>query len=104
MSILRQVMMKRKNIKSKTAKDSGKKLGATAHALQEPAAAYARNTEMPTFFGQSMLKGKRAALDPTQLDPASPKPIYTHPNGELWIGDAVAWLRSLETACADLIF
>jgi site-specific DNA-methyltransferase (adenine-specific) len=97
-------MMKRKHIKSKTAKDLVKKLGATAHALQEPAAAYARNTEVPTFFGQSMLKGKRAALDSTQLDPASPKPIYIHPNGELWIGDAVAWLRSLETACADLVF
>ena len=51
-----------------------------------------------------MLKGQRAPIDPVRLDAAVPQRIYMHPNGELWVGDAIAWLKSLETACADLIF
>lgn len=30
--------------------------------------------------------------------------FYRHPNGELWLGDAVDWLRSLPPASVDLIF
>lgn len=51
-----------------------------------------------------MLKGQRTPFDPAQIDPVVPTRVYIHPNGELWIGDAVAWLKSLEPECADLIF
>ena len=72
--------------------------------VKEPAATYARNTEPPTFFGQPMLKGQRISIGASKIDPATPVRIYTHPNGELWLGDAVVWLKSLDANSADLIF
>lgn len=33
-----------------------------------------------------------------------PQELYKHPNGKLYVGDAVAWLRSLEPESVDLIF
>ncbi|MEI8202458.1 MAG: site-specific DNA-methyltransferase [Bacteroidota bacterium] len=30
--------------------------------------------------------------------------FYQHPNGELWCGDSIAWLKSLEDESVDLIF
>lgn len=30
--------------------------------------------------------------------------FYSHPGGEIWSGDAIAWLSSLPSASADLIF
>jgi site-specific DNA-methyltransferase (adenine-specific) len=89
---------------AKVAKVLHKKEKAATRALKEPAAAYIRYTEAPTFFGQPMLKGKRIPVDVAQINPATPMHLYTHPNGDLWVGDAIAWLRSLETGCADLIF
>ena len=72
--------------------------------VQEPAAEYLRNIEIPTFFGQSMLKGSCLPVEPDQLRPDTPISFYSHPNGEIWVCDAVAWLRSLETESVDLIF
>jgi site-specific DNA-methyltransferase (adenine-specific) len=37
-------------------------------------------------------------------DPQNPVLWWTHPNGELWIGDAATWLSSLEPESVDLIF
>ncbi len=91
-------------MKKKKASRPSKKSKPTPAALKEPTAGYARNTALPTFFGQPMLKGQRTQVDPAQTDPALPQRIYIHPNGELWLGDAIAWLRSLETASVDLIF
>ncbi len=67
-------------------------------------AEYARNKEIPVFFGQPMLKGVFADLDASRRDPDVPVLFYSHPHGELWIGDAVAWLRSLETESVDMVF
>src|SRR3972149_5858334 len=75
-----------------------------ARAVQEQAAGYARNKELPTFFGQPMAKGSYAAVDEAQLRQGRPTLFYSHPAGEIWVGDAIAWLRSLETASVDLIF
>jgi site-specific DNA-methyltransferase (adenine-specific) len=80
------------------------KQSANQMEMREPAAGYARNTEIPTFFGQPMLRGSLTAIDVSQLDSNAPTLFYSHPHGELWIGDAVAWLRSLEAESADLIF
>jgi site-specific DNA-methyltransferase (adenine-specific) len=33
-----------------------------------------------------------------------PQRFYSHPHGELWVGDAIAWLRTLEKGSVDLIF
>jgi len=73
-------------------------------AIREPSLVYARNTEIPTFFGQPMLKGEYAQLDLAHLDSQAPAVFYRHPHGELWLGDAVAWLRLLPDASVDLVF
>jgi site-specific DNA-methyltransferase (adenine-specific) len=73
-----------------------------AAALREPAVGYARATTVPTFFGQPMLKGTYAAID--HFEAQLPQKYYTHPNGAIWIGDAIAWLRSLASESVDLIF
>ncbi len=72
--------------------------------IREPTADYIRNKEIPTFFGQPMLKGSFTEIDTTQLNPNVPTLFYTHPNGEIWVGDAIAWLHSLEAESVDLIF
>jgi site-specific DNA-methyltransferase (adenine-specific) len=33
-----------------------------------------------------------------------PQSFYSHPSGELWLGDAIAWLKSLPSASVDLVF
>ncbi|MBI5567458.1 MAG: site-specific DNA-methyltransferase [Chloroflexi bacterium] len=70
--------------------------------VREPAVGYARTTSVPTFFGQPMLKGAYAVID--HADAPSLQKYYTHPHGEIWIGDAIAWLRSLASESVDLIF
>lgn len=51
-----------------------------------------------------MLKGSFAELDAARLNPEQPVLFYSHPRGEIWIGDAIAWLRSLESESVDMIF
>ncbi len=51
-----------------------------------------------------MFKGQRAPFDLARLDPAVPTRLYTYPNGEIWVGEAIAWLSSLESECANLVF
>lgn len=83
---------------------SGRASNTAPVALKEPAGSYARAAEMPTFFGQPLLKGQRLPNSKNHFDPAIPVRLYSHPNGELWVSDAVAWLSSQATASADLIF
>ena len=76
----------------------------SANELREPSALYARNKEIPTFFGQPLLKGtfvERAAYDAPGNEPFA---FYEHPRGQLWCGDSIAWLRGLPDASTDLIF
>ncbi|MFZ1768768.1 MAG: site-specific DNA-methyltransferase [Caldilinea sp.] len=72
--------------------------------LKEPVTDYVRAKRIPTFFGQLMLKGKTQEIDLTQFDTKHPEQYYSHPNGELWLGDATVWLRTLESESADLVF
>ncbi|MCK6625224.1 MAG: site-specific DNA-methyltransferase [Anaerolineae bacterium] len=51
-----------------------------------------------------MLKGKFYELDPQTISPDVPRLFYSHPNGEIWVGDAVTWLGSLPNESADLVF
>jgi site-specific DNA-methyltransferase (adenine-specific) len=73
-------------------------------SIREPAAEYTRNKEPPTFFGQPMVRGCFEEIDPAALDPNAPTKFYHQERGEIWIGDAIAWLRSLESASVDLVF
>lgn len=58
------------------------------------------------FFGQPLLKGEYVedGAGTTQLPPSIPRQFYRHPNGLLWLGDAIEWLRSLASDSVDLVF
>ncbi len=49
-------------------------------------------------------RGTLEDIDTENLDLTSPLRYYAHPNGEIWIGDAIHWLKTLENASVDLIF
>lgn len=72
--------------------------------IREPSAEYVRNKQIPTFFGQPMLKGSYAQIDPPKLTPEAPVLFYSRPSGEIWVGDATAWLSSMPNESVDLIF
>ena len=72
--------------------------------IREPSADYARSKEILNFFGQPVLKGSFAQIDPAQFKPKVPTLFYAHPNGEIWVGDAITWLRSLPSEYVDLVF
>ncbi len=63
---------------------------------------FTRNKELPEFFGKTKLKGEKRAVDSTNAQ--KPELFYKHPNGEIWIGDSIAWLNSLSENSVDLIF
>jgi site-specific DNA-methyltransferase (adenine-specific) len=50
------------------------------------------------------LGGTLEDTDTENLDLTSPLRYYSHPNGEIWIGDAIHWLKTLENDSVDLIF
>jgi site-specific DNA-methyltransferase (adenine-specific) len=57
----------------------------------------------PTLFDALPPVGSRHAIE-EELDPSHPRAFYTHPNGSLWLGDSVQWLKSLKTSSVDMIF
>lgn len=57
----------------------------------------------PTLFGDSLNKGKYKDID-QRIDKYTPVMYYKHPNGEIWLGDAVAWLQSIEQESVELVF
>jgi site-specific DNA-methyltransferase (adenine-specific) len=61
---------------------------------------YIRNKEVPT----QTHKGRYAQIDAARPDPSTPAPFFSHPSGQIWIGDAVQWLHSLPASSVDLIF
>jgi site-specific DNA-methyltransferase (adenine-specific) len=61
-----------------------------------------RNKELPTFFGEVKLKGERIEAD--FENNTKPTLFYQHPNGQLWQGDSIEWLKSLPDESVDLIF
>ena len=63
-----------------------------------------RNKEVPSFFGQNLLKGLFLDLKQAPLSPEKPTIFYSHPNGEILVGDAIAWLGSLDSESVDMIF
>jgi site-specific DNA-methyltransferase (adenine-specific) len=84
--------------------NSTSKISAKQLELKEPVTQYSRNKEIPTFFGEPMLKGNFSEVDLSQASSDGPSLFYHHPNGKIWIGEAVVWLRSMEDASVDLIF
>lgn len=88
--------------KSSTERPSNQDIKQTE--IRERSTAYARNKAMPTFFGSLMLKGSFSEIDPSRLDAKIPSLFYSNPNGELWVGDTIQWMQSLNSDTVDLIF
>lgn len=61
---------------------------------------YKRNTST-TLFGQEQEAGR---VHEVRQDSEVPQLYYKHPNGELWLGDSIAWLKSLPSESVDLVF
>jgi len=61
-----------------------------------------RNKELPTFFGKVILKGERIENDFENNNIL--KIFYQHPNGKLWQGDSIEWLKTLPNESVDLVF
>ena len=81
-----------------------KKQNATSRILKESVATYGRNKTMPSFFGEPYVKGTRLAIDPARPNLAEPIRYNAHQHGEIWLGDAIAWLRTLPSESVDLVF
>ncbi|HNW97418.1 MAG TPA: site-specific DNA-methyltransferase [Bacteroidales bacterium] len=63
----------------------------------------ARNKELPTFFGQLQLKGEKLNIEINKSED-NPVVFYKHPNGFLYNGNCIEWLKSLKSESVDLIF
>ncbi len=61
-----------------------------------------RNKTIPTFFGEIQLKGERIKDD--FENNSKPIVFYNHPDGKLWKGDSIEWLKLLEDESVDMIF
>ena len=72
--------------------------------IRESRGIYNRTTSIPTFFGKPMLRGKVTDLDKDGYSPLLPSAFYTHPNGKIWVGDSLVWLKSVEAETVDLVF
>ena len=72
--------------------------------LKEPSASYfVRNSKVPVFFGRTLTRGERLPVDISASNP-KPRLFYSHPHGEIWLGDSIEWLRRLEASSVDLVF
>jgi hypothetical protein len=93
------------NAKARSTKPArGIAIPTTPLELKEPTATYyVRNIEIPEFFGRQLKKGERLPVDESAGN-HSPRLFYSHPHGEIWLGDSIEWLRSLDSGSVDLIF
>lgn len=76
--------------------------------VQEPSAEYTRNKELETnglsLFGAPSKKGVMAGIDPLHYCADEPTLFYSHSHGQVWLGDAIVWLRSLPSESVDMAF
>jgi len=60
-----------------------------------------RKKQAQSFFGVVQESGERLSIDENA---AHPQKYYEHPNGQLWCGDSIEWLKNMEDESVDLIF
>lgn len=63
---------------------------------------FTRQKESDNLFGDALAKG--CFVEPVTTNAQEPACCYRHPNGTLWLGDAIEWLKTQETGSADLVF
>lgn len=60
-----------------------------------------RKKQPTSFFGLVQEKGERLNIDENVV---LPQKYYEHPNGQLWCGNSVQWLKDMEDESVDLVF
>lgn len=65
---------------------------------------HSQRKRIPTYFGQALLRGQYASPEHDDTSYGEPRLFYSHPHGEIWVGDAIAWLKSLPSQSVDLVF
>src|SRR6266446_1841201 len=65
---------------------------------------FSRNKEIQPFFGEVELKGEKSEINLDLYQSEKPELFYKHPNGELWLGGSIEWLKSQQPNSVDLIF
>lgn len=65
---------------------------------------FARKKEIPLFLGKPILNGVITPVEMISSPDQKPNLFYSHPNGELWLGDSIEWIKTLDTESVDLIF
>ena len=73
---------------------------------------YARNTTrqaakqepLPLPGAEHDTAHERFLATAISFNPEESAPVYKHPHGAIWLGDAAVWLRTLEAESVDLIF
>lgn len=93
-----------RNVKSEVNRMTYRQKKEKDSPIKEPPAKYKRNSVVPTFFGKHLLIGKFERTNSTGKKGAVPMRFYSHPHGELWVGDSIEWLKTLKTETIDLIF
>ncbi len=62
-------------------------------------------SELPGISDDMALaRGKYTTFTDRQLKSKTPKLFYSCPNGEIWYGDALSWLKKLQSESVDVIF
>ena len=69
--------------------------------LKEPKVKYDPADQLSLFPEQDFLKGKILEIEPFNLP--DPQHYYSHPNGDIWVGDSFRWLSSLKPETVDLV-
>lgn len=63
-----------------------------------------RNKKIQNYFGNELRKGEKFSIDNHKHDINSPETFYVHPNGKLFLGNCIEWMKSIEDESVDLIF
>ncbi|HAP37800.1 MAG: methylase N-4/N-6 domain protein [Candidatus Shapirobacteria bacterium GW2011_GWE1_38_92] len=58
---------------------------------------------LPTLFGDDLRKGHFQKIKEAS-DSKEPVLYYSHPHGEIWLGDSEKWLKTLDSESVDLVF
>jgi site-specific DNA-methyltransferase (adenine-specific) len=63
-----------------------------------------RKEPSPTLFDDLPPVGKAGQVEQEKFKDGIPQVYYSHPSGQLWLGDSVQWLGQLEPESVDMIF
>jgi site-specific DNA-methyltransferase (adenine-specific) len=63
-----------------------------------------RNKEINNFFGERLTRGNKFPIDLNNHNQEMPELYYEHPNGNLFLGDCIEWMKGISTKTVDLVF